>query len=286
MTSTTQTRPAQLAPVRIGRGRSVHLGCLSSIKGPADEPRYRPGWCAAGSRGETVTVGAAAAEPIDCRTCTRSNPVRVAWINAMVIAATSEPVTLPHTSLTVPHTQLRVDGPTQPGPGRECRNRLYLGDRFLGWIITHPHHPHRTATYRPEHFDVGMRELEEYAATARLFTGQPATVADVLAELVREHITAADVAERVATSRTPVRLMQQILTGDGQPVGAPYPTTYAGATVGQPLTNDPAWHRAIARALHRDLPAGPGQHWQIWTPDGWTRLPAITDVVRVNQDLG
>ncbi|MEU4645047.1 hypothetical protein [Micromonospora sp. NPDC023814] len=85
----------------------------------------------------------------------------------------------------------------------------------------------------------------------------------------------------MAVSRAPARLMQQILTGDDQPVGAPYPITYAGATA--PLTTDPAWHRAIARALHRDLPAGPGQHWQIWTPTGWTRLP---DVVGVNQNFG
>jgi hypothetical protein len=281
MTSTTQTRPVQLAPVRVGRGRAVHLGNLSSIKGPAGEPRYISSSCGAGTRGDTVAAGAAVTEPIDCRTCTKANPTRVAWINARVIAATSEPVTLPHTGLTVPHTDLRVDGPTQPGPDRAEQHRLYLGDHFLGWITTHPHRPHRTATYRPVNPHFWGRDLDEYAATARLFTGEPATVADVLAELVREHITAADIAERLAASRTPVRLMQHILDGDGQPTGAPYPTLYASANA--PLTSDPAWHRAVARALHRDCPAGPGQHWQIWTPDGWTRLH---DVVDVDQDLG
>ncbi|NYT96448.1 hypothetical protein [Salinispora sp. H7-4] len=30
----TTSRPAQLAPVRIGRGRAAHLGCRSSITGP------------------------------------------------------------------------------------------------------------------------------------------------------------------------------------------------------------------------------------------------------------
>ncbi|MFF0182579.1 hypothetical protein ACFYPF_26170 [Micromonospora sp. NPDC005223] len=279
MTSTTQTRPAQLAPVRVGRGRAVHLGNLSSIKGPAGEPRYVSSSCGASTRGDTVAAGAAIAEPIDCRTCTKVNPIRVAWINATVIAGTSGPVTLPHTGLTVPHTQLRVDGPTQLVSGRAEQHRLYLGDRFVGWITTHPHHPHRSATYQTN--SLGGRELDEYAQQCRLFTGEPATVADVLAELVREHITAADIAERLAASRTPVRLMQHILDGDGQPTGAPYPTIYASASA--PLTTDPAWHRAVARALHRDSPAGPGQHWQIWTPNGWTRLP---DVVDVDQDLG
>lgn len=75
--------------------------------------------------------------------------------------------------------------------------------------------------------------------------------------------------------------LQHTLDGDGQPTGAPYPITYATATA--PLTIDTAWHRAIARALHRDLPAGTGQHWQMWTPTGWTRLP---DLVDVDQDLG
>jgi hypothetical protein len=197
----------------------VHLGNLSSIKGPAGEPRYVPGSCGAGTRGDTVAVGAAVTAPIDCRTCTRSNPVRVAWINATVIAATSEPVTLPHTGLTVPHTQLRVDGPTQPGPGRVEQHRLYLGARFVGWITTHPH---RSATYRTN--SLGGRELDEYAQQCRLFTGEPpAAVADVLAELVREHLTAADVAERLAASRTPVRLMQHVRDGDGQPHRGPVP---------------------------------------------------------------
>ncbi|MEV0005875.1 hypothetical protein AB0H28_26820 [Micromonospora sp. NPDC050980] len=280
MTSTTQTRPAQLAPVRIGRGRAVHLGNLSSIKGPAGEPRYVSSSCGAGTRGDTVVAGAAIAEPIDCRTCTKANSIRVAWINARVIAATSEPVTLPHTGLTVPHTQLRVDGPTQSGPDRAEQHRLYLGDRFLGWITTHPHRPHRTATYRPVNLHFWGRDLDDYAATARLFTGEAATVADVLAELVREHITAADVAERVTAFRAPVRLMQHTLDGDDQPVGAPYPITYASVTA--PLTTDPAWHRAVARALHRDRPTSPGQHWQIWTPTGWTRLPEVFDL---DQDL-
>ncbi|MFY1599794.1 hypothetical protein [Micromonospora sp. WMMD737] len=269
MTST-NTRPAQLAPVRIGRGRVVHLGNLSSITGPAGEPRYVAGSCSAGTRGDTVKVGAAVAAPIDCRNCTHSNSVRVAWINAMVIAATSGPVTLPHTGLTVPHTQLRVDGPAHPGPGSAKQHPLYLGDRFVGWITTYRH---RSATYQLN--CLGGRELDEYAQQCRLYTGDSATVADVLAELVREHLTATDVAARLAASRTPVRLMQHVRDGD------PYPTLHASVPV--PLTTDPTWHRAAAYVLRRDHPAGPDQHWQIWTPTGWTRLP---DGVDVDQDHG
>ncbi|MFY1573327.1 hypothetical protein ACN26Z_00335 [Verrucosispora sp. WMMD703] len=276
MTSS-NTRPAQLAPVRVGRGRVVHLGNLSSLTGPAGEPRYVPGSCGAGTRGDTVSVGAAVTEPIDCRTCARSNPVRVAWINATVIAATKEPVTLPHTGLTVPHTQLRVDGPIQLGPGRAEQHRLYLGDRFVGWITTHPHHPHRSATYRTN--SLGGRELDEYAQQCRLFTGEPATVADVLAELVREHNTALDIAKRVAAGHAPVRLMAHTLTGDGEPIGQPYPVSYAGLTCVDPLMADnPIWRGAIAYALHHDRPASTGQHWQLWTSTGWTRLPEVLDL--------
>lgn len=280
MTSTTRTKAAQLAPVRVGRGRAVHLGNLSSITGEAGEPRYRPGTCSAGTRGDTVAVGAAVAEPIDCRTCCKTSARRVAWINAMVIAATSEPVTLPHTGLTVPHTRLQVAGPTQPGPDRSERHRLYLGEHFLGWITTHPHHPHIAATYRPEHFEIGGRELEEYARGCRLFTGEPATVADVLAELVREHITMLDLCARIAAGRTPVRLMAQVRDGDDQPVGQPYPVTYDGLTIGvdQSMADNPIWQGVIAYALHRDRPASAGQHWQLWTSTGWTRLPEVLEL--------
>ncbi len=48
----TTSRPAQLAPVRIGRGNAVHLGSRSSITGPNGEPRYIA-WCGASGSGDT-----------------------------------------------------------------------------------------------------------------------------------------------------------------------------------------------------------------------------------------
>jgi hypothetical protein len=71
MTKTT-ARPAQLAPVRIGKGVRVHLGHLSSIQGPNGEPRYCS-WCpaSAGRDGAPFTAGEAVTEEIDCRSCQR-----------------------------------------------------------------------------------------------------------------------------------------------------------------------------------------------------------------------
>lgn len=71
MTKTT-ARPAQLAPVRIGKGVKVHLGHLSSIKGPNGEPRYCS-YCpaSAGRDGAPFTAGEAITEEIDCRSCQR-----------------------------------------------------------------------------------------------------------------------------------------------------------------------------------------------------------------------
>lgn len=69
--TTTAGRPAQLAPVRIGTGTRVHLGYLSSITGPAGEPRYCS-WCPASKkRDSTVEAGEAVAEAIDCGSCRR-----------------------------------------------------------------------------------------------------------------------------------------------------------------------------------------------------------------------
>jgi hypothetical protein len=87
MTSTTVQKRPQLAPVRIGRGRAVHLGCLSSLEGPDGEPRYSAAWCGAGRRGDgDVTVGAAVTDLIVCRTCRRAAPSHVELVNAEVSA--------------------------------------------------------------------------------------------------------------------------------------------------------------------------------------------------------
>lgn len=62
-TTMTTSRPAQLAPVRIGRGNAVHLGCRSSITGPNGEPRYVAAWCGASGSGDTIRAGEAATDP-------------------------------------------------------------------------------------------------------------------------------------------------------------------------------------------------------------------------------
>ncbi|WP_230540431.1 hypothetical protein [Salinispora arenicola] len=78
----TTSRPAQLAPVRIGRGNAVHLGCRSSITGPNGEPRYVAAWCGASGSGDTIRAGEAATDPITCRTCQRTQPRPIQLINA------------------------------------------------------------------------------------------------------------------------------------------------------------------------------------------------------------
>lgn len=77
----TTSRPAQLAPVRIGRGNAVHLGCRSSITGPNGEPRYIA-WCGASGSGDTIRAGEAATDPITRRTCQRTQPRPIQLINA------------------------------------------------------------------------------------------------------------------------------------------------------------------------------------------------------------
>ncbi|WP_233257877.1 hypothetical protein [Micromonospora sp. S4605] len=107
------SRPVQLAPARVGRGKAVHLGSLSSITGPDGSPRYVAAWCGASGSGDNVRAGEAVTEPIDCGTCLRTQPRPIELINA---GLTSEPVTLPHTGLVVPHTKLRVTD-VRPVPG-------------------------------------------------------------------------------------------------------------------------------------------------------------------------
>jgi hypothetical protein len=70
MTQTT-TRPAQLAPVRIGNGTVVHLGHLSSITGPDGEPRYCSYCPASRARADRTVAGEAVAEEITCKSCQR-----------------------------------------------------------------------------------------------------------------------------------------------------------------------------------------------------------------------
>lgn len=69
------SRPPQLAPMRVGDNATVHLGSLSSIKGPQGEPRY-VSWCPAsqGRDGVTTTVGEALADQITCRRCLSTAP--------------------------------------------------------------------------------------------------------------------------------------------------------------------------------------------------------------------
>ncbi|XVU24183.1 hypothetical protein ACQPZJ_44295 [Actinoplanes sp. CA-054009] len=68
-------RPAQVAPVRVGRGKEIHLGSLSGVKGSNGEPRYTS-WCPAGRArlGKAATVGEAVAEQITCKSCKRQAP--------------------------------------------------------------------------------------------------------------------------------------------------------------------------------------------------------------------
>jgi hypothetical protein len=70
--TTTTARPAQLAPVRVGKGKEVHLGSLSWVKGPNGEPRY-VSYCPAGRARleKPVTVGEAVAEDVTCKSCKR-----------------------------------------------------------------------------------------------------------------------------------------------------------------------------------------------------------------------
>lgn len=91
-TATRITRADQLAPVRIGCGRAVHLGCLSSVTGPDDSPRYTAAWCGAGHRDGDVTVGPAVAERITCRTCLRVQPTRIEMINTELAAEQTGPM--------------------------------------------------------------------------------------------------------------------------------------------------------------------------------------------------
>jgi len=92
MTQTT-ARPAQLAPVRVGRGKEIHLGSLSGVKGPNGEPRYTS-WCPAGRARleKAATVGEALAEEITCKSCKRQAPAdalewAAATAEAMIEAA-------------------------------------------------------------------------------------------------------------------------------------------------------------------------------------------------------
>lgn len=91
MTQTT-ARPAQLAPVRIGNGKEVHLGHLSSIKGPNGEPRYCSYCPASRVRRDKTVAGEAIAEEITCKSCKRQGSAEAleraaATAEAMIEAA-------------------------------------------------------------------------------------------------------------------------------------------------------------------------------------------------------
>ncbi|WP_433233931.1 hypothetical protein ACQP2H_31680 (plasmid) [Micromonospora sp. CA-248260] len=171
-------RPAQLAPVRVGRGTAVHLGSLSSIMGPDRSVRYVAAWCGASGTGDNVRVGEPLTEPITCRTCLRVQPRLIELINASL---TGEPTTLPHTGMVVPHAKLHVsDMRRVPGTGG-TRARLMLGEHFIGYITS-------TVRFQPIHgTSIGTADLDGYAADCRTANGRTVNVSDVLGALVREY---------------------------------------------------------------------------------------------------
>ncbi|RAO26136.1 hypothetical protein ONO23_05539 [Micromonospora noduli] len=176
--TTIPVRPAQLAPVRVGRGKAVHLGSLSSITGPDGSPRYVAAWCGASGRGDDVRAGEAITDPIDCRTCLRTQPRPIELINASL---TGEPTTLPHTGLVVPHTKLRVtDVRRVPGTGG-TRARLMLGEHFIGYISSGVHFQPIGGTW------IDTTDLAGYAADCRTAAGKTLNVRDVLGTMVREY---------------------------------------------------------------------------------------------------
>lgn len=75
MTTATATRAAQCAPVRVGNGRAVHGGSLSTDSRPGD-PRYVPA-CHAGHRWEgdreIFPTGEPVLEPVTCRNCLKGH---------------------------------------------------------------------------------------------------------------------------------------------------------------------------------------------------------------------
>ncbi|MEV0216511.1 hypothetical protein [Micromonospora sp. NPDC050695] len=179
MTSITPARPAQLAPVRVGRGTAVHLGSLSSITGPDGSPRYVAAWCGASGSGDNVRAGEAITEPITCRTCLRTQPRPIELINASL---TAEPTTLPHTGLVVPHTKLRVNNVRRvPGTGG-TRARLMLGEHVIGYISSSVYFHQPIAGS-----GIDTTDLARYAADCRTPNGQTLNVRDVLSILVREY---------------------------------------------------------------------------------------------------
>ncbi|MFG1804645.1 hypothetical protein ACGFI4_31325 [Micromonospora carbonacea] len=188
--TTIPVRPAQLAPVRIGRGKAVHLGSLSSITGPDGSPRYVAAWCGASGSGDNVRAGEPITEPITCGTCLRTQPRPIELINASL---TGEPTTLPHTGLVVPHTKLRVsDIRRVPGTGG-TRARLMLGDHFIGYISN-------TVRFHPVHGAwIDTNDLAGYAAHCRTANGRTLNVHDVLGALVREY----EAAQRHAVAAAP-----------------------------------------------------------------------------------
>lgn len=239
----TSSRPAQLAPVRVGRGKAVHLGSLSSITGPDGSPRYVAAWCGASGSGDNVRAGEAITDPINCRTCLRTQPLSVELINANL---TGEPTTLPHTGLVVPHTQLRVtDVRPVPGAGG-TRARLMLGEHFIGYL-------NRRMVFVPvTPARIDSTDLERYAAHCRLPNGQATDLHDVLDALVREY----EAAQRHAIPPAEFDHNNECIgcgtAGPGDPCHPTCPFTTG--TFGPAVTL-----RAAARRLTQH-PAGIGYH--------------------------
>ncbi|MDG4759280.1 hypothetical protein [Micromonospora sp. WMMD710] len=158
--------------------RSGIPGQPESITGPDGSPRYVAAWCGASGRGDDVRAGEATTDPIDCRTCLRTQPRPIELINASL---TGEPTTLPHTGLVVPHTKLRVtDVRHVPGTGG-TRARLMLGEHFIGYISSSVHFQPIGRTW------IDTTDLAGYAADCRTLAGKTLNVRDVLGTLVREY---------------------------------------------------------------------------------------------------
>lgn len=70
-----------LAPVRIGNGRAVHLGYICNETQPDGGALYAS-WCKAGQRDGVITKGPAVGDPVDCVRCTRQHVFGVDSVNA------------------------------------------------------------------------------------------------------------------------------------------------------------------------------------------------------------
>jgi PAS domain-containing protein len=232
-TAAPQTRPAQLATTRVGAGKVVHLGHLSSQKGPNGEPRY-VSWCPASQgRDGAITVGEALTEQIICRRCLRSGPaeaIQRANEHASQLAQRgTSSVVLPHTGMRVPHARMTVRKlrfiPTMDGEA--YGGELLLDGRPIGVVENHGcGDPTTWSPFNRAAF--GWKDMAAFVAACRDADGEELHEEFVLAELVEETRTARDVARYLRAGRLPVRTLAAIVTGDEDEVIETYPTSYIG----------------------------------------------------------